>query len=34
MVKKKKLPISEELNGNLKSEILTVENRGGHRTTP
>jgi hypothetical protein len=25
-----KNPISDEVNGNLKSAILTVENRGGH----
>jgi hypothetical protein len=25
-----KIPISDKVNGNLKSEILTVENRGRH----
>jgi hypothetical protein len=29
-----KIPISNKVNGNLKSEILTVENRGGHWATP
>ena len=28
MLMLKKIPISDEVNGNLKSEILTVENRG------
>jgi hypothetical protein len=27
---KKKIPISDKVNGNLKSEILTVENGSGH----
>jgi hypothetical protein len=26
----KEIPISDKVNGNLKSEILTVENQGGH----
>jgi hypothetical protein len=30
MLKKKKKPISDKVNGNLKSEILNVENGGGH----
>jgi hypothetical protein len=30
----KKIPISYQVNGNLKSEILTVENRSGHWATP
>jgi hypothetical protein len=30
----KKNPISDKVNGNLKSEILNMENRGGHWENP
>ena len=30
----KKFPISDDENSNLKSQVLTVENRGGHWATP
>jgi hypothetical protein len=30
----KKIPISDKVNDNLKSEMLTVENQGGHWATP